>query len=551
MSFFQDLKDDLSEAVNELMINENEEEELKEEVFEDPADDDDSVIDEETEEVGDTQTDDLLAEADLLFSPEEIASLAGEAEAGSSAGENPELSSEELSYEESSLGEEQVEADPVEAEIPVDTAEVEMTAVENEEIAIPEPEVTPEIVDIVAHPVGSVTTVEEASVEEASVEEAPVEEASVSEESVKEDVVNVDSVEEPAVEAASVAETLVEETTAEETPDSVMKQSSLLGDIDLNSMLESIQSELNAQKDSMETEEELSAIVENSVKEEAGNDASGEDEDNIEGQMSLEEMFSGIPAVLPETESDKAAEVIEPEKEAVAADTTTEDEAKKPAPEAKEPEQAVKESAPEIKEPESEVPEVKEEKKPARKSTRRKKASTTGTTSAASAKAAVNIPDDRVLSDETAQLLAGVKITGNIISDGNMELGGEVEGDIDILGKINVSGTVCGNIKAGEIYAEGAEINGSITCEGSVKIGQGAVIIGGINGASAVIAGAVKGNIDVKGPVILADTAIVMGDIRSASVQISNGAAIEGMCSQVYAEVNPGTFFADFDKAKK
>ena len=73
MSFFQDLKDDLSEAVNELMINENEEEELKEEVFEDPADDD-SVIDEETEE-GDTQTEDLLAEADLLFSPEEMAAL--------------------------------------------------------------------------------------------------------------------------------------------------------------------------------------------------------------------------------------------------------------------------------------------------------------------------------------------------------------------------------------------------------------------------------------------------------------------------------------------
>ena len=193
---------------------------------------------------------------------------------------------------------------------------------------------------------------------------------------------------------------------------------------------------------------------------------------------------------------------------------------------------------------------MKEEKKPARKTTRRKKAAAAGN-AAAQTKPAIKVPDDRVLSDETAQLLAGVKITGNIVSDGNLELGGEVEGDIDILGKINVSGAVCGNIKAGEIYAEGAEINGSITCEGSVKIGQGAVIIGDLNGASAVIAGAVKGNIDVKGPVILADTAIVMGDIRSASVQISNGAAIEGMCSQVYAEVNPRVFFADFDKAKK
>ena len=61
--------------------------------------------------------------------------------------------------------------------------------------------------------------------------------------------------------------------------------------------------------------------------------------------------------------------------------------------------------------------------------------------------------------------------------------------------------------------------------------------------AGAVIAGAVKGNIDVHGPVILDTTAIVMGNIKSQSVQINNGAVIEGMCSQVYAEVNPSAFF--------
>ena len=65
-----------------------------------------------------------------------------------------------------------------------------------------------------------------------------------------------------------------------------------------------------------------------------------------------------------------------------------------------------------------------------------------------------------------------------------------------------------------------------------------------------MIAGAIKGDIDVKGPVVLDSSAIVMGDIKYKSVQINNGAVIEGMCSQCYAEVNPTSFFEEIKKMK-
>ena len=42
-----------------------------------------------------------------------------------------------------------------------------------------------------------------------------------------------------------------------------------------------------------------------------------------------------------------------------------------------------------------------------------------------------------------------------------------------------------------------------------------------------------------------------MGNIKSKSVQINNGAVIEGLCSQCYAEVNPSSFFEDLKKAKE
>ena len=157
---------------------------------------------------------------------------------------------------------------------------------------------------------------------------------------------------------------------------------------------------------------------------------------------------------------------------------------------------------------------------------------------------------NRTVSDETAVITQGMVITGDIISEGSMDVIGTINGNIDVLGKLNVTGTIQGNSKASEIFADSAKITGEVVSAGSVKIGQSSVIIGNITATSAVIAGAVKGDIDVQGPVILDTSAIVMGNIKSKSVQINNGAVIEGMCSQCYADVNPTSFFEDLKKNK-
>ncbi len=153
---------------------------------------------------------------------------------------------------------------------------------------------------------------------------------------------------------------------------------------------------------------------------------------------------------------------------------------------------------------------------------------------------------DQVVSDETSVITEGMTITGDLSTQGSVDVIGTVNGNIDALGKLNITGHVNGNSKAAEIYAESAKINGEIVSEGAVKIGASSVIIGNISATSAAVAGAVKGDIDVKGPVILDASAIVMGNIKSKSVQINNGAVIEGMCSQCYADVSPTSFFEEY-----
>lgn len=154
--------------------------------------------------------------------------------------------------------------------------------------------------------------------------------------------------------------------------------------------------------------------------------------------------------------------------------------------------------------------------------------------------------ETRVATDETAVITEGMIITGDLNTTGSIDLVGTVNGNIEALGKLNITGHVNGNSHAAEIYAESAKICGEVVSEGAVKVGASSVIIGNITATSAAIAGAVKGDIDVMGPVILDASAIVMGNIKSKSVQINNGAVIEGMCSQCYADVSPTSFFEDY-----
>ena len=161
----------------------------------------------------------------------------------------------------------------------------------------------------------------------------------------------------------------------------------------------------------------------------------------------------------------------------------------------------------------------------------------------------INAIFNQPYSDEVSNITAGMVINGDITSQGSLELVGAVHGNINVLGKMSITGVIEGNSQAAEIYAECAKITGEVRSLGTVKVGQETVIIGDIYATSAVIAGAVKGDIDVHGPVILDTTAIVMGNIKSKSVQINNGAVIEGMCSQCYADVNPTSFFDEIKKA--
>lgn len=145
--------------------------------------------------------------------------------------------------------------------------------------------------------------------------------------------------------------------------------------------------------------------------------------------------------------------------------------------------------------------------------------------------------------DQVTVITKGTTINGSIVSDCSLNVMGTINGDIECIGKLTISGNVIGNSVASDVYVNAKRLDGNIDSEGTVKVGLGTVVIGDIKAGSAVVAGAVKGELDIKGPVIFDSTAIVKGNVKAKSVQMNNGAVLEGFCSLAYASVDIDDIF--------
>jgi cytoskeletal protein CcmA (bactofilin family) len=91
-----------------------------------------------------------------------------------------------------------------------------------------------------------------------------------------------------------------------------------------------------------------------------------------------------------------------------------------------------------------------------------------------------------------------------------------------------------GNIKfTGELAFDG-KLDGEIHTDGTLNLGDGAVVNGNITANSVVVRGKVNGNITAKDKIDIKSKAELFGDIRAAKLAIEEGVTFVGK-----TEVNP------------
>jgi len=99
---------------------------------------------------------------------------------------------------------------------------------------------------------------------------------------------------------------------------------------------------------------------------------------------------------------------------------------------------------------------------------------------------------------------------------------------------LNSDVEIKGNIKfSGELTFDG-KLDGEIHTDGTLNLGDGAVINGNISAQSVVVRGKVNGNINAKEKIDIKSKAELFGDIRATKLVIEEGVTYVGK-----TEVNP------------
>ncbi len=99
---------------------------------------------------------------------------------------------------------------------------------------------------------------------------------------------------------------------------------------------------------------------------------------------------------------------------------------------------------------------------------------------------------------------------------------------------LNSDVEIKGNIKfAGELTMDG-KLDGEIHTEGTLQLGDSAVINGNINAQSVIVRGKIHGNITAKEKIEIKSKAELFGDIRASKLVIEEGVTYVGK-----TEVNP------------
>ena len=133
-------------------------------------------------------------------------------------------------------------------------------------------------------------------------------------------------------------------------------------------------------------------------------------------------------------------------------------------------------------------------------------------------------PEDRPASQGTGAekdatiISKGTSVSGDIKSDGDVEMRGTVTGSIDAGGKVLVSGRQIGDVQGSSIALSACMVRGNLSFDGKLK-----------------------GNIHVMGNVSCRSSAVVLGDIASTTLTVESGAKIQGNVQVSDGTIDPIT----------
>jgi cytoskeletal protein CcmA (bactofilin family) len=127
----------------------------------------------------------------------------------------------------------------------------------------------------------------------------------------------------------------------------------------------------------------------------------------------------------------------------------------------------------------------------------------------------------------------GVEIEGNIKGACDTEIGGKINGDILINGRVmlNAGSVIKGNVRSASCRIDGT-VEGRVECSDEVELGKGGRLNADVKAGKRInVAGQVYGNVNSPGVVHMAAGSLVQGDVVARSFMMEDGAMLNGKCT--------------------
>ena len=133
------------------------------------------------------------------------------------------------------------------------------------------------------------------------------------------------------------------------------------------------------------------------------------------------------------------------------------------------------------------------------------------------------------VNDTEALISSDMKINGNVQTNSNMKVLGEIIGDVSCDGDIVLKGSIQGDVKVANLTIENGTLTGNVTALGNVTIGEGAVLKGNMTAKNVYSHGAIEGQIQAAEKVELQECALIKGVVIAKYFSVVRGAKVKGV----------------------
>ncbi len=138
------------------------------------------------------------------------------------------------------------------------------------------------------------------------------------------------------------------------------------------------------------------------------------------------------------------------------------------------------------------------------------------------------LQNDSKAKDNAIVVSKDTVITGDIKSDGSIEMYGTVTGSIHTTGKVKINGKMMNDVQGSDVDLLESTVRGNVSASGTITVDSGSVVVGDIKCGDLIFGGKLKGNIHVMGNVSCKSSAVVLGDIVSTTLTVEHGACLQG-----------------------